>query len=182
MAFCIAAESGNLYFDWLSFAETCQKIFEQITSFLEEANGGFANKSGPATVAPVFEVLNEAKNHQLDAEDLKMNVPAYLREKATGIIKSWDIIQNTTRKGVKVFLKDGGELEEHADLKAWVGDQELFRVMWTSISESSYPSFPQSVVDKLYKNWLEEDMNRSAVIGKNNNKQESPAGGSSFVR
>ncbi|KAH9908419.1 hypothetical protein F4778DRAFT_795844 [Xylariomycetidae sp. FL2044] len=143
MAFFIKTESNELYFDWLSFAESCQRIWGQIRNTLKEETG---KSFEPVETSMVLSILQEARACQCMAEGLGEDV-------------------DTSRKAMKVVSEGGERLE---DTKAWVGDQQLFRMMSKRLDESTYPSLSSNLIrDRLYKNWSLEEINHSAVLRMN---------------
>ncbi|KAK6952779.1 hypothetical protein Daesc_005073 [Daldinia eschscholtzii] len=156
LGFFIIAEIGDLYFDWLSFAETCQRIWTQIHDTLE------LPKSKRPHHITAMHILHEAQTCQLVAEEDKKDVASSVRKHATGLVQSWAIIQKICRKGMKVTF--GKDEKRFKDVKAWVGDKELFNVASKALDESAYPCLTRSFLQRLYENWPEEDVEKSAVI------------------
>ncbi|OTB11268.1 hypothetical protein K445DRAFT_26831 [Daldinia sp. EC12] len=157
LGFFIISEIGDLYFDWLSFAETCQRIWTQIHDTLE------LPKSERPHHITVMHILHEAQTCQLVAEaDKKKDVASSVRKHATGLAQSWAIIQKICRKGMKVTF--GKDEKRFKDVKAWVGDKELFNVASKALDESAYPRLTRSFLQSIYENWPEEDVEKSAVI------------------
>ncbi|KAI0849444.1 hypothetical protein F5Y00DRAFT_269426 [Daldinia vernicosa] len=160
LGFYIISETSDLYFDWLSFAETCQKIWTQIR--------GILNLRAPdhAAHSMVIEILDQAQKCQWMAEVDKEDVTSSLRKNATGLVQSWGVIQKVCRKGMKVSSEKDNE--QYKDARAWIGDKELFNVMSRTLDESSYPHLSPSLAQKVYKNWPVADKSTSAVIRMNN--------------
>ncbi|KAG4216660.1 hypothetical protein PC116_g34859 [Phytophthora cactorum] len=107
-------------------------------------------------------ILHEAQTCQLVAEEDKKDVASSVRKHATGLVQSWAIIQKICRKGMKVTF--GKDEKRFKDVKAWVGDKELFNVASKALDESAYPCLTRSFLQRLYENWPEEDVEKSAVI------------------
>ncbi len=165
MAFQVTAESGDLYFDWLSFVETCQRLWNRIYLRLEELDG---ERKTRAPHTAVMDILEEARSCQYMAEEINQDVNSFLRQFDGGLSNSWKAIQELNQKGMKVSFR---EKEHFKDVKAWVGDKELFGVMSKSLDESRYPTLPPSIVKRLYTNWSEDDIHRSAVLRMNKLQQ-----------
>lgn len=176
MALYVTTEAADLYFDWLSFAETCQRMWNQIYEALDALRaddpGRKTNLRAPHTA--VEEILDEARTMQWMAEDIvgkedgsarDVDVPAFLRGHARGAAVSWDVIQKLNRKGMKVSFgsSDGGG-DRFRDVKAWVGDQELFRALSKALGESVYPNLTPSLASRVYRNWPLDDVRQSAVL------------------
>ncbi|KAI2779910.1 hypothetical protein F4815DRAFT_163251 [Daldinia loculata] len=160
LGFYIVSETSDLYFDWLSFAETCQKIWTQIHDTLN------LQAHDHAAHTMVIKILDQAQKCQWMAEVDKEDVTSSLRKNATSLVQSWGIIQKVCRKGMKVsFEKDD---ERYEDAKAWAGDKELLSIMSRTLDESSYPHMSPSLSQKVYKNWPVADKSNSAVIRMNN--------------
>ncbi|KAI1323372.1 hypothetical protein F5Y16DRAFT_425242 [Xylariaceae sp. FL0255] len=161
LSFVVMSEMGNLYFDWISFAETCNRIWDQIVNFATD----YYNLSG--RVIPwgiTLQILDEGRQFQWLAEELKQGVNSFVRENAYGLSKTWEIIQTINKKGLKVSL---GKYDnsQNEGVKSWVGDKELFRVISKTLGESfAYPIFDEKSVAQVYKNWNEEDMKQCAVV------------------
>ncbi|CAJ2501691.1 Uu.00g045440.m01.CDS01 [Anthostomella pinea] len=162
LTFYIMTESSDLYFDWYSFAESCSKMWDQIRESLREHTDDENASSVPNIM--IVHILDEARKCQWLAEELKQDVATSLRQHAFGLVRSWEVFQERSRKGMKVSF---GKNELLKDTKAWFGDQQLFRVTSKALGESPYPHMSRALVGRVYKNWPEDDLQRSAVIRMN---------------
>ncbi|KAI4861932.1 hypothetical protein F4820DRAFT_41118 [Hypoxylon rubiginosum] len=153
----VISETHDLYFDWLSFIETCQKIWSQIYSALDKQNGMQPERSPHVSV---IDMLDEAQKCQWMSEVDKVDTNSFVREHATGLVQSWEIIQKVSRH--KIPLEN-----IPTDKKIWTGDKELFHVVSKAKGESTYPNLSMSSLQKVYKNWPKEDFNSSLTVGTN---------------
>ncbi|KAJ9157828.1 hypothetical protein NKR23_g50 [Pleurostoma richardsiae] len=161
MLFCIKTEISDLYFDWLSFLETCQTTLEWILGFLTE-QGWVLNDDAPLAAA---KILDEGSIVEKLAEEAKEDVHTSLQRRAQGLAGAWAIIKKHCRKPMKTFFSEGDE--RYNKIKARAGDQELFRVMSREFGSCQYRFLRQPLAEKLYKNCSAEDVGRSAVLRMN---------------
>ncbi|KAI8963497.1 hypothetical protein F5Y11DRAFT_356297 [Daldinia sp. FL1419] len=159
MMFFIINERFDLYFDTLSFAKTCQRIWRQI-----EKDLGMGTKGNDAYVV-ITDILDEARFCQLKAKKKKVDLNSFTRENATYMKKSWNVIQSISRKGMKASF--GKSRKEFAGVKAWVGDKELFNVLSKDFSDGTHPHVSPPVLETFYKNWSSDDKQKSAVARMN---------------
>ncbi|KAI0179859.1 hypothetical protein GGR52DRAFT_587363 [Hypoxylon sp. FL1284] len=158
----VMAETHNLYFDWLSFVETCEKIWAQIYSALDQQNGKKRNRSKHSTL---IDMLDEARKCEWMAEAAKVDAKSVVRENATGLVQSWQAIQKVTRQAANI----PSESDSNANLgkKAWIGDKELFNVVSKAMGESAYPNLSMASLQNAYRNWSKEDFNQSRTVRTN---------------
>ncbi|XXH01861.1 hypothetical protein Hte_008223 [Hypoxylon texense] len=155
----VTAETHDLYFDWLSFTETCQKIWAQIQDVLDKLDG---KKSRFIPHRLLLETLGEAQECQWIAETEKFDTNSFVREQASKLVLSWKVIQKVNRQSVKISSEN-----DPTDKKVWVGDKELFNVVSKSKGESTYPNLAVSTLQQVYKNWPKEDVNSSLTVSTN---------------
>lgn len=177
IALCFATETSDLYFDWINFAETCQIIFDQLFIFLGHEELMFIERDQNKERFPfiaVHDILNEALRCQLFAEDIGRgaDVLEFVGENAKGMNKSWEIIQEHTRKDIRVIF-EGKDGNFEGGLETWIGDKEILGVISKGIGEK-YPTMSANLQAKVYKNWPKEHLDRSAVLRVNFLKAKKP--------
>ncbi|KAH9909765.1 hypothetical protein F4778DRAFT_13067 [Xylariomycetidae sp. FL2044] len=160
MAIVAMSEIPSLYFDWFSFAETCQRIWEELAVALPKRGGEQAPWEKTGMTA---HVLDEARKLQWIAEELNTDVDAFIRQNASGLALARGIIQKTIQKelGIPTIIK--GKATEL--LKRWGGDNELFYVTSKLLKESHLLLFTPAMGTKAYQNWeAEKAMHSMAII------------------
>ncbi|KAI1760162.1 hypothetical protein GGR53DRAFT_96820 [Hypoxylon sp. FL1150] len=173
----ITCETYNLYFDWISFMETCQSIWEQIHLVIKlETEWG--RPTSFLLQGPLLQILEVAAKWERMAEAKKLDATSVLRERATGLVRSWEIIQMFNRRPLQVPSGNGGSVRTGE--KIWGGDNEIFNVVSRATDESKYPTLPPNLVQDIYKNWPKQDIDSSATIRKN--LAEGPGVGWEFAR
>ncbi|KAI1773199.1 hypothetical protein F4818DRAFT_423539 [Hypoxylon cercidicola] len=154
----VIAETNDLYFDWLSFMETCQNIWAQIYIALNELDG---KKTKSSPVMLVIDMLDEARKCERMAEVDKVDAKSVMREIGIGLVQSWEIIQKVNRQALKISPETGADIR--SGMKIWGGDKELFNVV-DKLGESAYPNLSTLTLQKVYKNWPKEDFNSSVTV------------------
>ena len=178
LEFCLTTEAQDLYFDWLGFAETCQRMWSEIHAALDALGDVYGDHYGRVPPIMAMQILDEARLAQWFAEGVEgrapADVPAYVRENAEGAGAAWDVIQRVARKGMKVSLGRRDPLIYGLDdgLRAWVGDQQIFRVLSKDIDKSIYPHLPAPLARQVYANWPLADVDRAAVLRMNLEKSQ----------
>ncbi|KAI6081936.1 hypothetical protein F4821DRAFT_274522 [Hypoxylon rubiginosum] len=150
----ITCETDDLYFDWISFMETCQCIWEQIHRAVKLQT----DKGYKAGLGPLIQILEEAAVSETMAKNKKLDPRSVLAERARGLNCAWKIIQKVNRLPLK-GPAEGGD-STRTDEKIWGGDKEISNVV-------SKAEMGMSLVRKIYKNWPEEDVDLSATTHKN---------------
>ena len=181
LEFFIETEAADLFFEWLPFIETCQRVWDEIYTAidaLEDEDGTYGPESKSddgcrLPYATAMEILEEGSSIQQLAENWERlesvdEVRAYVRDHATGAGVAWRTVQRIIREGIKVplDLKDRDELlydPNSGDLSSWVGDQHVFRVLSRDLGSTIYPHLLPPLMDKIYANWPSADLDRAAV-------------------
>ncbi|KAK7743340.1 hypothetical protein SLS62_010663 [Diatrype stigma] len=116
----VTTEAADLYFDWLSFAETCQRVGNQIYEPLRRAAGRGLRAEGEPE--PPRAAHSGRGDPGRGSDDANANVPTFLMEHHArgGAVVSWDVIQKLGRKGVKVSFgsSDGDDDDRFRDVRS----------------------------------------------------------------
>ncbi|KAI1081969.1 hypothetical protein F5B20DRAFT_588088 [Whalleya microplaca] len=155
MEFFIKTENSDLFFDWLSFAETCQGIWKQIYA-LYDFNG--AKHAFPLAMTAL--IMIDAEEYHTTAKTLDEDLASSTFKSARSLLsQTWQVIQAHIKMDTEVSFEGD---DHYKDAKVWLGDQELFN-MSIILDESQYLDMAPEFVQSVYKNWPEAELRRRAV-------------------
>lgn len=159
LSLVVESEMGSLLFNCMSFAKTCQALWDRILVSTDALYG----KRSASIYGPLVGMLNEARHLQWLAEDLNSpDVTAFVRDNALGLPQGWAIIQEMNKTVAEPPKSPGGSGFEAK--KIWAGDREINRlIMVTALFSCRYPDFDK-LKYRLYKGWGNEDIGESLFV------------------